>query len=184
MPVFKSGDDKLCNNYRPISLIPTLSKILEKMVAVKFTNYLQLNKLMYKHQYGFQRGPSTEHNLINVPNFIGNALNNGNYCIGVFLILCKAFDTCSHSILLSKLIKLGVNGIALKWFSSYLSGRHQRVEVNNRLSNSAPIGCGVFQRSILGPLLFLCYINYIFYATDLAMLLFADDTSCLAEHKN
>ncbi len=118
MPIFKSGDSKKCDNYRPISLIPKLSKILEKMVAIKLTNYLQLNKLLYEHQYGFQRGLSTEHNLIQVTNFIGNALNNGNFCIGVFLDLRKAFDTCSHKILLSKLNKLGINGTALDWFRS------------------------------------------------------------------
>jgi hypothetical protein len=154
------------------------------MVSSKLTIHLQLNKLLYKHQYGFQRGLSTEHNLIHVTNFIGNALNNGNYCIGIFLDLHKAFDTCSHSKLLTKLKKLGVNGTAFDWFKSYLNNRHQCVEVNNTRSMNAPIDCGVFQGSILGPLLFLCYINDIYNATDLATFLFADDTSCLAEHKD
>ncbi len=154
------------------------------MVAIKLTNFLQLNKLLYKHKYGFQRRLSTEQNLISVTNFIGNALNSGNYCIGVFLDLRKAFDTCSHNILLTKLSKLGVNGIALQWFQSYLTGRHQKVDVNGCISSSAPIDCGVFQGSILGPLLFLCYINDIYRSTELATFLFADDTTCLAEHKN
>jgi hypothetical protein len=154
------------------------------MVATKLTNFLQINKLLYKHQYGFQRGFSTEQNLISVTNFIGTALNKGNFCIGVFLDLRKAFDTCSHRILLTKLSKLGVNGTALQWFRSYLTDRHQKVEVNNHLSSSLPINCGVFQGSILGPLLFLCYINDIHRATELATFLFADDTSCLAEHNN
>jgi hypothetical protein len=127
------------------------------MVVIKLTNFLQLNKLLYKHQYGFQRGLSTEQNLISVTNFKGNALNNGNYCIGVFLDLRKAFDTCSHNILLTKLSKLGVNGIALQWFHSYLTGRHQKVDVNGCISSSAPIDCGIFQSSILVP----CY----FFAT-------------------
>ena len=118
------GNPKCCDNYRPISLVNTLSKILEKIVATNLTNHLQINKLLYEHQYGFQRGKSTEHNLIHVVNFIANALNNGNYCIGLFLDLKKAF----------------------------------------------------------GPILFLCYINDIFSATNLATFLFADDTSCLAEH--
>jgi hypothetical protein len=156
------------------------------MVSIKLTNHLQINKLLYKHQYGFQRGLSTEHNLIHLTNFIGNALNNGNFCIGVFVFLGlrKAFDTCSHSILLTKLSKLGVNGVALQWFSSYLKNHYQCVEVNDTKSNNALIDCGVFQGSILGPILFLCYINDIYTATDLATFLFADDTSCLAEHKN
>jgi hypothetical protein len=100
------------------------------------------------------------------------------------LDLLKAFDTCSHSILLTKLSKLGVNGTALQWFNSYLNNRFQCVEVNNARSNYAKIDCGVFQGSILGPILFLCYINDIYTATDLATFLFANDTSCLAEHKN
>jgi sarcosine oxidase/L-pipecolate oxidase len=85
---------------------------------------------MYKHQYGFQHGISTKNNLILETNFIRKALNSGNYCIGIFLDLRKAFDTCSHDILLTKLSKLGVNGTALQWFHSYLTGRHQKVEIN------------------------------------------------------
>ena len=102
VPIFKSGDPKICDNYRPISLVNTLSKILEKIVTLKLTNHLQVNDLLYKHQYGFLRGKSTEHNLIHVVNYIANSLNNGKYCIGLFLDLKKAFDVCDHSILLKK----------------------------------------------------------------------------------
>ncbi len=184
VPIFKSGDTSNCDNYRPISLISSFSKILEKIVAVKLTNHLQLNKLLHEHQYGFQRSLSTEQNLIQVVNFIGKALNNGNFCIGIFLDLRKAFDSCSHDILLKKLEKLGIRGTALEWFSSYLQNRKQQVDINGALSSSLEILFGVLQGSNLGPLLFLCYINDIFMATDLATFLFADDTSCLAEHKN
>jgi ribonuclease P/MRP protein subunit RPP40 len=100
--------------------------------------------------------------------------------MGIFLDLNKAFDTCSHNIILTKLSKLGVNGTGLPWFRSYLTGRHQKVELNSYLSNSAAIKYDVFQGSILGPLLFLCYINDIYRATELITFLFADDTSCLA----
>jgi hypothetical protein len=116
VPIFKSGDPKSCDNYRPIALVSAISKILEKIVAVRLTNHLQLNDLLYKHQYGFQRNMSTEHILIHVINFISNALNNGNFCIGVFLDLKKAFDICSHDILLKKLTKFGINDLELAWF--------------------------------------------------------------------
>ena len=106
VPVYKSGDPKICDNYRPIALVNTLSKILEKIVSLKLTNHLQINELLYKHQYGFQRGLSTEHNLMHVVNYISQSLNNGNYCIGIFLDLKKAFDVCSHEILLKKLKKI------------------------------------------------------------------------------
>jgi hypothetical protein len=118
VPIFKSGDKCLCDNYRPISLIPTLSKIIEKMVAINLTNHLQLNNLLHFNQFGFQRNLSTEHNLLKVFNFIGDALNKSNFCIGIFLDLRKAFDTCSHEILLKKLHNLGVRNTALDWFRS------------------------------------------------------------------
>jgi Reverse transcriptase (RNA-dependent DNA polymerase) len=85
VPIFKNGDPRICDNYRPIALVNTFSKILEKIVATDLYNHLDLNKLLYTHQYGFQRGKSTEHNLVHVVNYIGNALNEGNWCIGVFL---------------------------------------------------------------------------------------------------
>jgi hypothetical protein len=127
---------------------------------------------------------STEHNLLKIFNFIGDSLNRGNYCIGVFLDLRKAFDTCSHDILLKKLYNLGIRNECLDWFRSYLSNRSQRVEINGCLSNILNISCGVFQGSVLGPILFLCYINDIFSASSLATFLFADDTTCLAENSN
>jgi cell fate (sporulation/competence/biofilm development) regulator YmcA (YheA/YmcA/DUF963 family) len=184
VPIFKGGDYKLCDNYRPISLVNTISKILEKVVAIKLTNYLQINKLLYEHQYGFQRGLSTEHNLTHVVNYIGNALNEGNYCIGIFLDLKKAFDVCSHSVLLSKLKKLGIMGRALDWFGSYLKNRRQRVDINGTYSFESTLNISVLQGTTLGPILFLCYINDLYTCTNLKLFMFADDTSCLTEGKN
>jgi Reverse transcriptase (RNA-dependent DNA polymerase) len=115
VPIFKSGDNSSCDNYRPISLVSSISKILEKIVASKLTNHLESNNLLYKHQYGFLKGKSTEHNLIHLTNVIGEALNEDKYCIGIFLDLKKAFDVVSHPILLKKLKKLGINGNALKY---------------------------------------------------------------------
>ncbi len=184
VPIFKNGDPSNCANYRPISLIPTFSKIIEKIAAVTLTNHLQLNKLLNQNQFGFQRNTSTEHNLLKVFNYIGDSLNRGNYCIGVFLDLRKAFDTCSHEILLKKLHNLGIQNGALDWFRSYLTDRSQTVDINGTLSDVLSIACGVFQGSVLGPILFLCYINDIFNASSLATFLFADDTTCLAENQN
>ena len=184
VPIFKSGDPKICDNYRPISLVNTLSKILEKIVALKLTNHLQVNDLLYKHQYGFLRGKSTEHNLIHVVNYIANSLNNGKYCIGLFLDLKKAFDVCDHSILLKKLKKFGVKNEAHNWFRSYLTNRVQKVDIAGQISSPKVINISVLQGTTLGPILFLCYINDIFYATNLATYLFAEYTSCLAEHSN
>ena len=127
VPIFKAGRNDLCDNYRPIALLSTLSKILEKMVSVKLVNHLDRNKILYEHQYGFQRQKSTEHSIIHALNFIHKAMNENKYSVGVFFDLKKAFDVCSHDILLMKLSKMGITGTALNWFKSYLSNRTQVV---------------------------------------------------------
>ena len=118
--VFKSGDPLNCDNYRPISLLSSISKILEKFVANQLINHLEYNKLLYEHQYGFQRNKSTIHNLVHLTNFVSKELNEKKFVIGVFLDLKKAFDVVNHSILLKKLNHLGLNGRVLDWFTSYL----------------------------------------------------------------
>jgi hypothetical protein len=184
VPIFKTGDTTSCDNYRPISLLPSLSKILEKLVAIQLTNHLELNGLLYEHQYGFQRNKSTEHNLTHLTNYIYNALNDNKYCIGLFLDLKKAFDVCSHSILLKKLKKYGITGITHKWFTSYLKDRKQKVDVNGAYSSTKTINISVIQGSILGPILFLIYINDLYSASTLLKLMFADDTACVASDNN
>ena len=91
VPIHKAGRHDLCDNYRPISLLSTLSKILEKMVSLQLVNHLDINNLLYKHQYGFQKNKSTEHHLLQLSNFVSNALNENRYCIGIFLDLKKSF---------------------------------------------------------------------------------------------
>jgi hypothetical protein len=166
VPIFKTGNHELCDNYRPIALLSTLSKVLEKIVSVQLTNHLDRNNILYEHQYGFQRNKSTEHSLIHSLNFISNALNDNKYCIGVFFDLKKAFDVCSHEILLMKLSKMGITGNALEWFRSYLSDRQQIVDINGTFSNLRRIKISILQGSILGPILFLCYINDLFRVTS------------------
>ena len=188
-PIFKlnSKDSDLLStmsNYRPISLLPIFSKILEKLVALRLTKFLDENNLLYKHQYGFQRKKSTLHPMIHLLNKIAENDNEKKITIGVFCDLQKAFDCCSHKILLIKLSKLGVKGRELKWFENYLKNREQFVSVNDGNSNLRFITKGVPQGSILGPLLFLIYINDLANCTSLFTLLFADDTSFLISGKN
>jgi Reverse transcriptase (RNA-dependent DNA polymerase) len=154
------------------------------MVAIDLYNHLDLNNLLYKNQYGFQRNKSTEHNLLQVTNFIEKALNDGDWCIGIFLDLKKAFDTVQHDILLRKLEKYGVRGTALAWFTSYLANRTQCVDINSTLSEFKDTLMSVLQGSTLGPILFLCFINDIYNCTLLTMFLFADDTNALAKGNN
>jgi hypothetical protein len=115
IPIFKSGDNLNVDNYRPISLLSSISKILEKIVAEKLISHLISNDLLYNHQYGFLPNKSTEQNLLHIVNYITEALNDGMYCLGVFLDLRKAFDVCSHDILLKKLKKMGIQGTTHKW---------------------------------------------------------------------
>ena len=136
------------------------------------------------HQYGFQKFKSTEHNLIHAINYISEALNNNEFCIGVFFDLKKAFDVCSYDILIMKLEKMGVQGTELNWFKSYLSDRLQFVDINGKYSSKKPIKSCILQGSILGPILFLIYINDLFLVSSSLTLMFADDTFALKSDKN
>jgi hypothetical protein len=179
VPIFKSGDPSVCDNYRPISLLSTVSKILEKAVACRLVNHLKYNNLLYGNQFGFQEGTSTVHHLLKLTNYVTKELNKKNYTVGIFLDLKKAFDVVPHNILLKKMEKLGVGGIAMRWFTSYLEGRSQKVDIDGQLSDIESLTISILQGSILGPILFLCFINDLPNCTDLLTLLFADDTAGL-----
>ena len=161
VPIFKTGEANLFNNYRPISLLPAFSKILEKIVARKLMSFLENTKQLYRHQYGFRKGHSTTQPIIHLLNQIAqeNDKSSKNPTMTVFADLSKAFDTISHDILLRKLDNLGIRGIANSWFHSYLSNRTQYMEIFHHKSKYETIKCGVPQGSILGPILFLIYIN-------------------------
>ena len=137
-----------CDNYRPISLLSSISKILEKFIANQLLNHLEYNKLLYEHQYGFQRNKSTVHNLTHLTNFVSKELNEKKFVIGVFLDLKKAFDVVNHGILLKKLKHLGLNGVVLEWFTSYLDGRSQCVDINGHLSKERSISISVLQGTV------------------------------------
>jgi hypothetical protein len=185
IPIFKDGDPNIFKNYRPISLLPCFSKIIERLVHKRLYHYLEIKAILSPSQYGFQSQRSTEMAILELQDRIATALMDKCYCLGVFLDLSKAFDTLDHSVLLEKLQHYGVRGAALAWFKSYLSCRQQYCFVNGIPSQYANILCGVPQGSILGPLLFLVYLNDVFTVCKYANIIsFADDTNLLFCHNN
>ena len=183
IPIFKTGDSLDPSNYRPISLLSTFSKILEKIVYNRLFTYLEANSLLSPHQFGFRPNHSTAHAMTLLLNKISQSINSKKHTLIIFCDLQKAFDTCNHNILLKKLSLLGISGNTLLWFKNYLTNRKQFVSIDNFESSLLDILTGVPQGSILGPLLFLIYINDLPLCTTLLSKLFADDTA-LAESSN
>ena len=123
VPIFKKGDDTLPNNYRPISLLPVISKVIEKIICNQLSSYFENNKLFYDSQYGFRPNHSTEQATLELTDRIISAMDNNDVPIGIFLDLSKAFDTIDHNILLHKLEHYGIEGIPLQLFKNYLTNR-------------------------------------------------------------
>ena len=176
-PVPKKGDLSIVSNYRPISLLNAESKVLERLVFKYLYNHLQDNNLLSSLQSGFIPGESTINQLTFLYNTFCQALDSGEEVRAVFCDISKAFDRVWHSGLIHKLHAAGVTGEALAWFKNYLSERKQRVVLPSTSSDWAFIRNGVPQGSILGPLLFLLYINDIVTDIGSHIRLFADDTS-------
>ena len=184
-PVFKSGDKSIISNYRPISILPSFSKIFEKLVYNRLINYLNKYCVLSNNQYGFRSNYSTSLAILEMVDKISEAIDNKYYSLGIFIDLSKAFDTINHDIMLGKLEYYGIRGQALSWFKSYLQNRSQYVTYNGCESPHLPISCGVPQGSILGPILFLIYINDIINVSELLhSILFADDTNLFAFHRD
>jgi len=184
-PIFKAEDKKLVNNYRPISVLPVFSKILEKLMFSRLESFINKHNILYKNQFGFREKHSTSMALLNIIEHITSELDNNSYTLGIFIDLSKAFDTIDHKLLLYKLEHYGIRGIALEWFKNYLSDRTQTVEIDDSQSSIMPVTCGVPQGSILGPLLFLLYINDIVNSSLIfKFILFADDTNLLLSNEN
>ena len=184
-PIFKNGDKKKVANYRPISLLPSFSKILEKIMYSRLTNYVVTNNILAQEQCGFRPSSSTELASFNIINNILNELQKKNIVGGIFLDLQKVFDCVNHDILLNKLHSYGVTGGFFKLIKTFLQNRYQRVVLNNNYSNLVSewgkTTHGVPQGLILGPLLFLLYLNNLPSLIDNnnKIVLFVDDTSLI-----
>ena len=185
IPSFKAGSADDVNNYRPISLLSIFDKIMEKLMHKQLYAFLEEHQVLFKNQFGFRKKCSTSHSLIEITEKIRESIDSGKYGCGIFIDLKKAFDTVNHEILLKKLEHYGVRGPILKWFESYLTGRKQYVFYNGVSSDVKNVTCGVPQGSVLGPLLFLIYINDLPNISEkLNFFLFADDTNIYYESKD
>ena len=181
VPLFKKDDCLIMDNYRPVSLLTSISKVFEKIAHNQISSYLKENKLLYKSQYGFRDEHSTELASLELIDRVMTSFENKHTPLAIYMDLSKAFDTLDHKILLYKLQHYGVKGTELNWFKSYLSDRKQFVEIEGVKSNQQTITTGVPQGSVLGPLLFLIYMNDINEASSaLNAILFADDSTFMS----
>ena len=176
-PLYKKDDPSLVCNYRPISLLSSIGKVIEKIVHKHMFNYFNDNSIITCLQSGFVPGDSTVNQLVDIYNTFCKALDNGLEVRAVFCDISKAFDRVWHKGLIYKLKRAGINGLLLDWLSDYLTNRKQRVVIPGGTSDWQFIRAGVPQGSILGPLLFLLYINDIVADIQSCVRLFADDTS-------
>ena len=185
VPVFKAEDPTEFSNYRPVSVLPVLSQIFEKVIRSRLIRFLDKNKVLIPGQYGFRSGHSTAMAILDMVEKIRGAWEQGNAALGVLIDLKKAFDTVDHSILLDKLEHYGVRGTTNRLIRSYLEDRTQYVVYDGYESDRGQLNCGLPQGSVLGPLFFLLYVNDMVRACpELELVLFADDTNIFAQDKD
>lgn len=190
VPIYKRDDPMEVGNYRPVSLLPSVSKIYEKVVYLRLATFLESNGLLDNIQHGFRRQKSTITAIVSFIELIIESIDKGEDVVGVFMDLSKAFDSVNHELLLSKLQEKGVKNNSLNWFKSYLTNRKQFVQINHITKSNCEIKCnsnlnqiklGVPQGSILGPLLFLCYLGSIkdcmHFSPTTSLCLYADDSN-------
>ena len=176
-PIHKAGANDSMDNYRPISVLPTISKVFEKLTLNRMERFIDAHSLLTPCQFGYRWGRSTTHAIITLLTYIQAAFHKKIYCVCFFLDLRKAFDTVSHCILLKKLAHNGFRGHSHEYLKSYFSNRKQYVSLNGIESDLRDVSCGVPQGSILGPLCFSLFINDLPLAVEADTVLFADDAA-------
>ena len=183
-PFFKTGKKTDLSNYRPISLLPSISKIIERVIHDQTNVFLSDEDILYKYQSGFRGNHSTNLCLSFLTDKVLKGFDEGLLTGMILIDLQKAFNTIDHEILLQKLKAIKFSESTIKWFKSYLSERIFLVNIENKLSDFGEISCGVPQGSILGPLLFLMYVNEMLQAATSTLLLYADNSCILYQHKD
>lgn len=189
IPIYKKGSKLDINNYRPVSVLPSPSKVFERIIYNRLVLFLNHNNILTKQQYGFRQGMSTELAIFNTVTYITDNIDKRKSVAGLYFDLSKAFDTIDHHLLLSKLESYGIRGVCLSLIKSYLSGRQQTVCINydgsQHYSELNRITQGVPQGSILGPILFLLYVNDLSNKLNIETVYqFADDTSVILANQN
>ena len=184
-PIFKKGARTDPKNYRPISLLPLVSKIIEKSIHFQIEDYLNKKKLIYMHQSGFRTNHSTDLCLAQLIDFVATGMDKQMYTGMILVDLQKAFDTLDHGVLLEKMKYFGFRASVIKWFESYLSNRKFLVCIDNVFSEAGTLKYGVPQGSILGPLLFLLYVNDLpQLLSDAGSYLYADENCIFYQHED
>jgi len=175
VPIHKGGDRSLITNYRPVSLTSVVCKQVEHVIASYLRQVWDKNKWLYESQHGFRPGYSCESQVITVCQDIADSMDNGDKINAIVIDYSKAFDLVPHDRLLMKIVISGVDPRLVAWVREFLRGRTQRVKVGGQLSEKVGVTSGVPQGSVLGPLLFLAYVNDIWRNTESTIRLFADN---------